>query len=1021
MKAITLTLLLILFYSPLFSQSSGYYDDFEDGLPDSLWKADHPATFGISEDSGSLKIAYDRSAASGAWDNFNFTPPQSIDVLGNPVIVVKVRSDVTNTFTVKPIYSNGNDGWLQKTVPADNKWHTYSYELQAANYTGGNLEKIYFYFDGGSSDIKAGTVRFDFFQIAGFSIQTFNLQASLVDSATIHLSWDSDDPENTEHFNIYRSTEKGFSADSLTKIAESTETLYQDTGLLNHTTYYYKVSATDVDGREHVPAEVSLRTFNPGSAPLIVIESENANPVNNYEKYELSLKLEDATFENPYNPEELDLYAWFYSPAGDSVKMNGFYDNYQEQKQWKIRFAADQTGQWEYQVFARDEDGTGFSDRRSFTVLESDNKGWLHISPDNPNYLMHDDGSSFYGISVYYPWNVTQAGLDAFAEVSGNFFGYWDCTFDYSGNGGGKYLLESMESGVGRYDQRKAARIDEVLSWAEARDMKVMLAMWTHGYLRIEGVPWDNGLWFSHNPYSQMVDIDDFYTDSLALAYQEKHYRYMIARWGYSQSLGIWEIINEMHGTTGWVRDRTASKKWVEDVHAYFKENDPYQRPTTASFGGGEGASHFTETDQLGDMPNVHFYEKHGWPTLYPNNLIRSGLANVVNETRLLKTKGDRPAFFGEAGYTSMLTNHLTESYTWELHNSFWAGLTNGMASTPFWWEFNTTDVLSNERLQEYHRFSNFVKDIDFAHQVYDHVDIEVDNKDGYFMGAPTGGFGWMKSYDFTAVSNTPIRMYQSNLGNGNYTLEWFNTWTGEITETDTALAVDGITWAEVTGEIAEADVAFKLVRMEGGSDSNRVNLYILETDSLAPAKKAWQANTDSIRYKIICYVSNDDKLLDTSYDGAVEISLEGEGQAEPFSLDLKEGGVVFDYKRLGSTTVTMTASIEGLNSDELFFAGSTGMDKDHPQFLPEDLQLKNFPNPITQGTTIEYVLPIDTHVKLSVYNSQGNLVEVLTHEMRPAGLHQVLWNTECYQAGLYFYKLSSDQFSASKRCVILK
>ncbi len=78
--------------------------------------------------------------------------------------------------------------------------------------------------------------------------------------------------------------------------------------------------------------------------------------------------LEDATFTNPYNPEEIDLYAWFYSPNGDSVKMNGFYDNYQGADLWKIRFAANQAGSWEYQVFATDVDGTGTSDLHSFTV-----------------------------------------------------------------------------------------------------------------------------------------------------------------------------------------------------------------------------------------------------------------------------------------------------------------------------------------------------------------------------------------------------------------------------------------------------------------------------------------------------------------------------------------------------------------------------------------------------------------------------------------------------------------------------
>ncbi|MCK4748479.1 MAG: DUF5060 domain-containing protein, partial [Bacteroidales bacterium] len=555
---------------------------------------------------------------------------------------------------------------------------------------------IYFYFDGGSTDIKSGTVQFDYFQIAGYSISITNLQASLVDSSTVNLTWESDDPDNTDHFNIYRSTEMEFSVELLSKIGESTDALYQDTGLDNHTTYYFKVTATDTDGREHSPAAVSIRTSTPGSVPTIEIVSENANPVATYEKYELVISMPDATYDNPYNPEEIDLYAWFYSPGGDSVKMNGFYDNYLGRDQWKIRFAANQVGSWEYQVFASDMDGTGKTGKQSFSAVESTNKGWLHISPDNPNYLVHDDGSSFYGISVYYPWDVTEAGLDDFKAVDGNFFGYWDCTYDNRGNGGGKYLLESMESGVGRYDQRKAARIDQVLSWAEVRDMKVMLAMWVHGFLRIEGVPWSDGKWHTHNPYSQLVDIDDFYTDSLALTCQEKHHRYMIARWGYSKSLGIWEIINEMHGTTGWVRSEAASKKWVTDIHTYFKENDPFQRPTTASFGGSEGASHFTETDRLGDMPNVHFYEGHGWPTKYPNDLVRSGLANMVSETRQLKSKGDRPAFLGEAGYTTMLAEHQTENYTWELHNTFWAGLTLGMASTPFWWNFNTKDVLTS-------------------------------------------------------------------------------------------------------------------------------------------------------------------------------------------------------------------------------------------------------------------------------------------------------------------------------------
>ncbi len=1029
MKTLKIVVFLLLATSPLFSQANGFFDDFEDGTVDTLWnntihtlwKADHPATFGITESEGYLNIVYNRSAESAAWDNFNFTPPQPIDVSDNPKITLKIRSDVATTFTVKPIYDNELSGWLSKEIPADNAWHVYTYELSASNYTGANLTKIYLYLDGGSTELKSGLVQFDDFQIAGFSININNLQATLVDSESIDLSWESDGAEHTDHYNIYRSTEMVFSADPLTKIGESTETLYHDNGLTNHTTYYYKVTTTDTDGREHNPAEVSLRTATPGAVPSIEISSENTNPVDTYEKYELVLALEDATFTNPFNPEEIDLYAWFYSPNGDSVKMNGFYDNYQGTDQWKIRFAANQAGSWEYQVFATDVDGTGSSVPGVFDVAESSNKGWLHISPDNSNYLMYDDESSFYGISVYYPWRVTEKGLDEFAAVDGNFFGYWDCTYDDEGNGGGRYILESMDAGLGKYDQRKAARIDEVLTWAEAREMKVMLAMWAHGYLRIDGIPWDDGQWLEQNPYSSIVKPEEFFTDSLAWTYQQKHYRYMIARWGYSQALGIWEIVNELHGTTGWVRNQEGSLKWVEKVHAYFKENDPFQRATTASFGGSEGASYYSETDQLGDIPNVHFYELHGWPNPYPDNLVRSGLANVVSESRKLKSKGDRPAFFGEAGYTNMLTDASSEAYTWEMHNAFWAGLTNGLASTPFWWDYASPEIVTPERLQHLRFFNGFVNDIDFAHLALEPADIWAEGIDGYYMGATSSGFGWMKTYEEASIADAPMYISGTELSNGTYLMEWFNTWTGEYMDSDTAVSVDGNTWADVTGSIDKEDIAFKISKLDNGTSAINVGLALIKKDTLLPGPQPWSPMKDSTIYKIVCYVTDGDRMLDVSFSGQVDIQMDGEGQPDPFTLDLHQGGIVFDYHRSGSSPATVTATVDGLGSAVLYIEGITGIEEMSAEPGHHGNELKNFPNPFDRSTTIAYVLPENTHIKLDVYNAQGQLVETLVDDHQSAGTYQVVWNADSYPAGIYFYRMGSGHFSETGRCVLLK
>jgi hypothetical protein len=554
--------------------------------------------------------------------------------------------------------------------------------------------------------------------------------------------------------------------------------------------------------------------------------------------------------------------------------------------------------------------------------------------------------------------------------------------------------------------------------------MNVMLALWAHGYLRIDNVPWDNGQWYEQNPYSKIVDVEEFYTDSLSLSYQKKHYRYMIARWGYSRALGTWEIINEMHGTTGWVVNPATAKQWVETVHAYFKQHDPFNRPTTASFGGIEGASHYTGSDQLGDMPNVHFYELHGWPDPHPDNVVRSGLANVVNEARKLKSKGDRPAFFGEAGWDHMLAAPETDAYTWEFHNAFWAGLATGLASTPFWWEFNSTDIFTQTRLQQYKILDQFVSDLDLAHLYYEPAEIHGANLDGYFMGADTTGFGWLETYRDTSVSNTPIYLHGTNLDNGTYRFEWFNTWTGNTLGSDSAVCVEGITWGTATDSIDRKDIAFRFQKLEDGAAASKVQLFLVKKDTLVAGTWPWSPKVDSTMYGIVCYVTDDRNRMDVTFNGpvSVEIEVEGETATDPFSIDLRQGGTVFDYLPSGTAGATVTAILDGIGSVTLYIPGLTAVPERYGERLPHGpLLLYNYPNPFRESTTIGYVLPERSRVRLAVYNMQGELVEILVDEQKSAGKHSTVWHPEKYPAGVYFYTLVSGPSSLTRKCIILR
>ncbi len=81
---------------------------------------------------------------------------------------------------------------------------------------------------------------------------------------------------------------------------------------------------------------------------------------------------------------------------------------------------------------------------------------------------------------------------------------------------------------------------------------------------------------------------------------------------------------------------------------------------------------------------------------------------------------------------------------------------------------------------------------------------------------------------------------------------------------------------------------------------------------------------------------------------------------------------------------------------------------------------LQNYPNPFNAGTTIEYHLPKSATVSLKVYNVIGQLVETLVNQQKEAGFHKATWNASHVGSGLYFYKITTGEYSEVKKLMLL-
>ncbi len=88
----------------------------------------------------------------------------------------------------------------------------------------------------------------------------------------------------------------------------------------------------------------------------------------------------------------------------------------------------------------------------------------------------------------------------------------------------------------------------------------------------------------------------------------------------------------------------------------------------------------------------------------------------------------------------------------------------------------------------------------------------------------------------------------------------------------------------------------------------------------------------------------------------------------------------------------------------------------------PEAYELsQNYPNPFNPTTSIKYNLPTDAYVRLNVYNILGETIAELVNTKKSAGYHNVTFNAEGLNSGIYFYKLETNNFTQIHKMLLIK
>jgi len=81
----------------------------------------------------------------------------------------------------------------------------------------------------------------------------------------------------------------------------------------------------------------------------------------------------------------------------------------------------------------------------------------------------------------------------------------------------------------------------------------------------------------------------------------------------------------------------------------------------------------------------------------------------------------------------------------------------------------------------------------------------------------------------------------------------------------------------------------------------------------------------------------------------------------------------------------------------------------------------QNYPNPFNPSTVIKFTLPQSQSVKLVVFDILGREVKTLVNEVKNAGVYEVNFDASALSSGVYFYRLVTDNFTDTKRMLLVK
>ncbi|RXK53370.1 glycoside hydrolase [Oleiharenicola lentus] len=403
-----------------------------------------------------------------------------------------------------------------------------------------------------------------------------------------------------------------------------------------------------------------------------------------------------APWTDPHDSAQVRLDLEFMGPDGRPHLLPAFHESGTggTPSVWRARWAPRDAG--ENRVRFRLTTPVGATESAPLTVPVEPGRGRGFLHAAGPWVLRFDNGEPFRGLGENLGWESRSPDdsrhfralhehprfhyeylVGRLAANGGNFFRTWMCAWNLPLEWNRVMDTRRYADETGRFHSGAAARLDELVAVAAASGTYFMLTLDPH--VSYMGRGWEL------NPYNRAnggpaATPEEFFTSEAARARYRDRLRYLVARWGYSPHLGVWEFFNEIdhvvHLDPAAPMPAEVITRWHAEMAAHLRALDPYGRPVTTS------VSH-RDIAGLNQLPGLDFNQRH---------LYRDTAALPATLRQRWADEG-KPYVIGEYGYEWDWTKNFDEfagAMDADFRRGLWLGLFSPTPILPlsWWWEY---------------------------------------------------------------------------------------------------------------------------------------------------------------------------------------------------------------------------------------------------------------------------------------------------------------------------------------------